>query len=278
MLSGTIRSLPRWCQPAPSQITTAIELCVTCVLISFRCSFMPSVLAAGMIMAAPTPAPGRWRRRCRPNHAGYRAPSAAASRPAPRCRRGFPSDRLWPRPGTRFRSASPRWFREARFHQAGEVFLKAASASGSFFGCTGRGCNRVRPSLCSHLPMVLSCTSTLKRRLTSPSRSTAAPTHHMIDRRVGPLDDEFIQFGHLRLGQDRRRGPGQAGFEAFDTLIVVAMHPIAQRLPVHPVGRSRDAAGMAVQHHRQREKAAHLCAVAALAGECPQRGARGPSG
>ena len=31
-------------------------------------------------------------------------------------------------------------------HQAGEVFLKLASASGSFFGCTGRGCNRVRPS------------------------------------------------------------------------------------------------------------------------------------
>ena len=29
MLSGTVSSLPRWCQPAPSQMTTAMELGVT---------------------------------------------------------------------------------------------------------------------------------------------------------------------------------------------------------------------------------------------------------
>jgi hypothetical protein len=48
-----------WCQPARSQMTTAIELGAICVLISFRCSFIPSVLAAGMIMAAPTPLAGQ---------------------------------------------------------------------------------------------------------------------------------------------------------------------------------------------------------------------------
>jgi len=59
MLSGTTNSFPRWCQPAPSQITTAIELGVTWVLSSFRCSVIPSALAAGMITAAPTPLAGQ---------------------------------------------------------------------------------------------------------------------------------------------------------------------------------------------------------------------------
>jgi hypothetical protein len=39
-------------------MTTAIEPGVTWVLSSFRCSFIPSALAAGMIMA-PTPLAGQ---------------------------------------------------------------------------------------------------------------------------------------------------------------------------------------------------------------------------
>src|ERR1700726_2442716 len=56
-------------------------------------------------------------------------------------------------------------------HQAVEVFLKASCASASFFGWNGRGCSRVRPSWCNHLPIVLSCTSTEKRRATSSRKS-----------------------------------------------------------------------------------------------------------
>ena len=43
MLSGTSSSRPVWCQPG-----------VTCVLISWRCRFMHSVLAVGAMIAAPT--------------------------------------------------------------------------------------------------------------------------------------------------------------------------------------------------------------------------------
>jgi len=56
--------------------------------------------------------------------------------------------------------------------QAGEVFLKACSAAASFFGWNGRGCSRVRRNWFSHLPIVLSCTVTAKRRATSARRST----------------------------------------------------------------------------------------------------------
>ena len=49
--------------------------------------------------------------------------------------------------------------------------LKVTSASASFFGCTGRGCNRVRPSSPSQADTVLSCTSTDQRRATSARRS-----------------------------------------------------------------------------------------------------------
>ena len=43
---------------------------------------------------------------------------------------------------------------QRRFDQAGEVFLKAVSASASFFGWYGRGCRRLRPSWFNHLPIV----------------------------------------------------------------------------------------------------------------------------
>ena len=56
----------------------------TWVLISCRCRFIASVLAWGMIIAAPTPRAGRSRRTGRQRYGGCRAPSVAASRWAPR--------------------------------------------------------------------------------------------------------------------------------------------------------------------------------------------------
>src|SRR6185436_20485367 len=56
--------------------------------------------------------------------------------------------------------------------QAGEVFLKASSASAIFRGWHGRGCSRVSPSWRSHRPIVFSCTSTENRRDTSACKST----------------------------------------------------------------------------------------------------------
>ena len=65
-------------------------------------------------------------------------------------------------------------------HQAGEVFLKASSASRSFFGWWGRGCSRVIPSWRNHLPMVCSHTVTDHRAAISSQRS--------IRRQPGDLD------------------------------------------------------------------------------------------
>ena len=53
MLSGTVSAPPRWCHPALSHTSTAYAPKATWVLISIRCSFIASVLAAGMMMAAP---------------------------------------------------------------------------------------------------------------------------------------------------------------------------------------------------------------------------------
>ncbi len=55
--------------------------------------------------------------------------------------------------------------------QTGEVFLKVSSSSATFFGWQGRGCSRVKRSLRSHFPIVLSCTSTANRRATSACKS-----------------------------------------------------------------------------------------------------------
>jgi hypothetical protein len=55
MLCGVRKRFPCWCQPAQSQIRTACAAGATCVLISFRSSFIASVLTVGMMIAAPAP-------------------------------------------------------------------------------------------------------------------------------------------------------------------------------------------------------------------------------
>jgi hypothetical protein len=45
------------------------------------------------------------------------------------------------------------------------------------------------------------------------------------------------------------------------------MNPIAECLSIHPIGRRRLAARMTIQNHGQRQQAANLRAVAALASE-----------
>jgi hypothetical protein len=59
MFSGSRRLLPFWCQPALSQSNTAQAPGATWVLISARWRFIISVLAAGAIIAAPTPRLGQ---------------------------------------------------------------------------------------------------------------------------------------------------------------------------------------------------------------------------
>src|SRR5947209_5464472 len=134
MLSGTRMSPPGWCQPAPSQIRTAWARGATCVLISLRCSFIASVFALGMMMAAPTP------------RSGQIAP---------------PGD----------------------------------------------------------------CLAKVK----------AKPPHHLVGNRIGPLQDQSFQLRHLLLIEGRCGAGAVPRLQAIHAGIIVAMHPITERLPIHSV-------------------------------------------
>src|ERR1700693_644087 len=58
--------------------------------------------------------------------------------------------------------------------------------------------------------------------------------------------------------------------QAVDPSRIVAMHPVAQRLPVHAILLCRLGAGTPLQYQRDRQNAAHLRAITTLAGETPQ--------
>src|SRR5580693_8234006 len=62
-----------------------------------------------------------------------------------------------------------------------------------------------------------------------------SPADGFVDRRVGSLDDEFIQFGPLLLCQKGWTTRRRMRLQPLDTSLVVAVNPVAQGLPVHAV-------------------------------------------
>jgi hypothetical protein len=94
----------------------------------------------------------------------------------------------------------------------------------------------------------------------------ASPAHHLMFCRIRTLDDQLSQFGHLLLRQGRHTARRLARFQALHAVSVVAVHPIAQGLPVHAIERSRLAAPTAVKNQGQSQKTANLSAVRAFAG------------
>jgi hypothetical protein len=82
--------------------------------------------------------------------------------------------------------------------------------------------------------------------------------------RIGPLQNRCFQFGHLRGGQGGWLARAMARSQARDPFRVVAVHPVAQRLMVHPGSVRRFGPGAAFQNERQGEKAADLRAVTAF--------------
>ena len=59
MFWGTFSRPPGWCQPAPSITSTACAPGATQALISARCRFIMSTLAAGSTSAVPVPRAGQ---------------------------------------------------------------------------------------------------------------------------------------------------------------------------------------------------------------------------
>jgi hypothetical protein len=93
----------------------------------------------------------------------------------------------------------------------------------------------------------------------------APPADHMVSRRIGSLDHQFAQLDLLLLCQSGRAVAIATGFQAVDTSGVVAMHPIAQGLSIHPVEGSRLATRMAIKNQCQRQKTADLRSIGTLA-------------
>jgi hypothetical protein len=94
----------------------------------------------------------------------------------------------------------------------------------------------------------------------------ASPSDHIMFFRIRAVNDQFSQFSLLLLRQGRHASRRPAGFQALHSVGVVAVHPIAQGLPVHAVECGRLAAGTPVKNERQSQKTAHLSAVGAFAG------------
>ena len=101
-----------------------------------------------------------------------------------------------------------------------------------------------------------------------------APAHHLVQMRVGARDHQRLQFSFLDFRQQRRAARTAARSQARDPLVVVAMHPVPQGLPVHAAPLRRVPPGIAVQHEGNRQQPTNLRRVATLARRRPKRRCR----
>jgi hypothetical protein len=161
MLSGTM-SCGELCQPAPSRIRRAMALTLTHWLISARCLFMASIHGLDADCRHDQGGAGAARRADGAEQVSPGKPPVALD---PRTRAA-----LGPDAGQRalladagfilkpdFDRPAGKLPRDCGAGQPGEVFLKAACASRSLCGCTGRPDMLLKFSFFSSLPTLRSC-------------------------------------------------------------------------------------------------------------------------
>ena len=227
-----IARLPAACQPALSSTTTPCASGATWRLISARCRPVAHYRHGAGRGRRRQLARGRLHRTDRPRRSGDRGAPGAGCRGAPRSGSECPADRRAPHPGTRPRPAYQSVLGRRRPRQLGEGFLKASCAAGSLDGCLGRTERRAKPSRRSTLPTERSCKRTSKRVSISAFRSIR---RHLRPRLVpGPA---------LAPPPPPIRPPARASarlwagtppvVEAGQTFLVVAVHPVPERRPVH---------------------------------------------
>ena len=154
-----------------------------------------------------------------------------------------------PRPG----SASPFWpMRASSWNQISsglprrggkrrlpprEVFLNVGWAASSACGCCGRADSRVKPA--GQDPPDLALRQGHPEALGDHALQVdAAPAHHAVHRHLRPGLDDRDQRLDLP-GRQPRRPPGPRPVDQpRDPLGIVAVHPVPQRLPVHPAARA----------------------------------------
>ena len=98
-------------------------------------------------------------------------------------------------------------------------------------------------------------------RLDTGLQTAAAPTHDAVPGRVGAFLDPSHE-PSLLLGRQAGSGPATSPVrKARDPLRVVAMHPVPERLPIHPAVLGRRLAGRVFKHERNGEQPPHNPAV-----------------
>ena len=102
----------------------------------------------------------------------------------------------------------------------------------------------------------------------------ASPANYAVDFGIGSRKNEFEQLGLLQCRQQRRPARFTTRLQTPDAARVVAMDPVTQRLPIHPVHLGGNGARAPVQNHRQRQNAPNLGAVRATVTQGAQLRAR----
>lgn len=87
----------------------------------------------------------------------------------------------------------------------------------------------------------------------APLRSGAPPTHHAVFFSIRAFLEESGEFGFLLRGQPARPARRLAVFKPRQAFRIIAMHPVAQRLAVHPAGFGRSPAVFAIKHQGDRQ-------------------------
>jgi hypothetical protein len=91
----------------------------------------------------------------------------------------------------------------------------------------------------------------------------AAPAHDFVLVDVGAFGNQGIEFLKLRFAQLRWPSRPRLVAQAIEALRIIAMHPVAQGLTLHPAGARRLVPRSSVNHHRDRQQPARLPCVLA---------------
>ena len=101
-----------------------------------------------------------------------------------------------------------------------------------------------------------------------------SPTHHAVDLWIGAFDHQVEQLGSLQLAQSRSPARVATRLQAPDAGGIVAMHPVAQGLPVHAVELCRFRARASFQNHRHGQYPPYLRSIRAPVAQPAQVRAR----
>jgi hypothetical protein len=102
----------------------------------------------------------------------------------------------------------------------------------------------------------------------------ASPANDAVEFRIGSRNHNVEQLSLLQWRQQRRPARVATRLQTPNAASVVAMNPVTQRLPIHPVQLGRLSARAPIQNHRQRQNAPNLSAVRATVAQRAQLRAR----